>query len=193
MTKAEIRDKMKAARNTLTKEEQQAQSAGIRKKLFTMEAFQNCTQLFTYIAFRSEVETADIISEALLRRMEVYVPRVEDKELNFYKITGTESLSISNFGIREPDQSHQVPYHKIEGYVQNRLILLPGLAFDRSGNRVGYGAGFYDKYLMKYSDDGFIKAALAYDFQVMDHIDAEDYDVRSDILITPKEVIYCSN
>lgn len=192
MIKEEIRVNMKAVRNSLTKEEQQALSTAIRCKLFFLEIFHNCTQLFTYIAFQSEVETAEIISEAYIRKKEVFIPRVEDKELNFYKITGTETLSVSRYGIPEPDKSHQIPYHALAVDKQNRLMLLPGLAFDRRGNRVGYGAGYYDRYLRSHCTDGFIKAALAYEFQVLDSIEADYYDVKADILITPKEVIYCS-
>jgi 5-formyltetrahydrofolate cyclo-ligase len=71
------------------------------------------------------------------------------------------------------------------------LMLLPGLAFDLGGNRIGYGAGYYDRYLSKHQKDHFLKVALAYDFQVYDHLEADEFDIRADLILTPTRLISC--
>ena len=71
-------------------------------------------------------------------------------------------------------------------------MLLPGLAFDPEGNRIGYGAGYYDRYLAKYPKDYFLKIALAYDFQILKQIKGNEHDVKADMIITPNQIIKCS-
>ena len=71
-------------------------------------------------------------------------------------------------------------------------MLLPGLAFDKYGNRIGYGAGYYDRYLGAYSINNWIKIALAYDFQIMDRLNVNEYDIRTDYIVTDKRVISCN-
>lgn len=141
------------------------------------------------------------------KHKEVFVPRVEGKVINFYHITETDSLKRSKFGVPEPDESHLIPYtsrntgasdYDEEDIPYNlgpekavRLMLLPGLAFDLKGNRLGYGAGYYDRYLSEHDSEGFIKVALAYDFQVLESIIAEPYDIRVDYIVTPDRIITC--
>lgn len=75
--------------------------------------------------------------------------------------------------------------------IYDKLMLLPGLAFDLYGNRIGYGAGYYDKYLSSHPEINFYKTALAYDFQVMDSITTEKFDIKADAVLTPTQFILC--
>ncbi len=211
MTKAEIRNKMKAKRNSLTREEQLRQCNAICERLFCLEIWLKSRLLFTYLSFRSEADTWGIVHEALSgpvnQRKKVYVPRVEEKRLEFYEINKTSSLKPSRFGVMEPEKDLRTlyisPHHQAgKGTIEKpgtvmkadqplRLMLMPGLAFDPAGSRIGYGAGYYDRYLTGHSNYGFIKAALAYDFQIMDNIFSEDHDVRMDYIITPTRLLTC--
>ena len=191
MTKGEIRSQNKRKRNQLTEDLVDEYSMKIHEKLYQLEEFVKCNMLFTYISIGTEVDTHKIIRKALQMNKHVYVPRVENKELNFYRIDGIDSLIRSSFGILEPDASIDQKYaSSLSGY-DKRLLLLPGLAFDKAGNRIGYGAGYYDRYLGRYSHNEWVTVALAYDFQLTDDIQADIYDVPADYIITPDEYIIC--
>jgi 5-formyltetrahydrofolate cyclo-ligase len=215
MTKEELRIHMKNKRNSLTPEELLRQNRCIRNRLFESEAYQSCKLLFSYLSFGSEADTWEIVNAALSgkagNKKRVFLPRVEGKQMNFYEVTDLNSLKKSKFGVPEPDDSHQKPYlfyrretnpgaieHGKQAVTpeevpKDMLMLLPGLVFDPSGNRIGYGAGYYDRYLTMNEEAGFRKLALAYDFQVRDSIPAESFDVKVDSIITPERSIDCSN
>ena len=195
MTKSELRQKMKELRSTLTKEEQLRSWEEIQRRLTGMELWSKSTELFTYLSFGSEVDTCRLVKEALSGERNspkaVYVPRVEGKSMNFYQITGASILKPSKFGVPEPDGSNLIPYTATNP--APRLMLVPGLVFDLQGNRIGYGAGYYDKFLTEAGEDHFVKVALAYDFQLVDRIPAEEYDIRMDYIVTPGRLITCNS
>lgn len=189
MTKSEIRRHNKALRKELAKDLMYEYNRKIRERLYSLDVFKECTMLFTYISFGKEVATHDIINQALLMNKKVYVPKVEQNEINFYEIHDLDNLIRSDFGILEPEGNIQ---HKYTGFNDNnKLMLLPGLAFDIAGNRIGYGAGYYDRYLGKFPRNKWVKLALAYDFQLTDRLDAGVYDVPADYIITPDKYIIC--
>lgn len=204
MTKAQIRIQMKKERDLLSSDEKKTLSKEIQNKLYELDAYKNCTSLFTYVSFQSEVDTWAVISQAQEDKKQIYTPRVEGSEMDFYQIHNTNTLIRSNYGVLEPLPCEENRYH---GCIDNitdkstnklihkemKLMLLPGLAFDASGNRIGYGAGYYDRYLAKHSKDYFIKIAVAYDFQIMNHINAEQYDVKADMILTPTKILVCSS
>lgn len=199
MTKEELRIHMKNKRNSLTPQEFLHQNTEIRNRLFASEEYRSCKLLFTYLSFGSEVDTWEIVKTALSGnsgdKKRVFLPRVEGKLMNFYEVTDLNSLKKSKFGVPEPDESHQQPFDLSGKGMEasaERLMLLPGLAFDPAGNRVGYGAGYYDRYLMGKNKDAFCKLALAYDFQMIDQIQAESFDVKVDSIITPQRSINCN-
>ncbi len=202
MTKSEIRRHYKARRNELTSEHMIEYNKRILERLFASDQFTKCTMLFTYISFGKEVGTHEIINKALQMNKRVYVPRVENKEcqasqdtlmsneMNFYEITGFDSLIRSDYGILEPDSDTRDKYVSSMSD-NNKLMLLPGLAFDTKGNRIGYGAGYYDRYLGKFAQDEWNKLALAYDFQIANKLTVGIYDVPADFIVTPDRTIIC--
>jgi 5-formyltetrahydrofolate cyclo-ligase len=212
MTKAETRSYMKNIRNSLSEEEQDAFSNSILKRLRNLEVYKSCRYLFSFVSMQSEVNTRKIIRQALRDEKLVFSPRVEGKTMDFYKIDSLETLITSKFGVLEPVRQENRRYaftrdmklsiasigsggragHNLgSGDLQTKLMLLPGLAFDLSGNRIGYGAGYYDRYLSDHGEEDFIKIALAYDFQVSDRIASEAFDVRADMILTPTRLIRC--
>jgi 5-formyltetrahydrofolate cyclo-ligase len=221
MTKNQIRIRNKQQRNCISVEEQKAFSRDIHERLFSLEVYLNCKSLFSYVSFQSEVDTTNLIHQALSDHKKVYIPRVEKRHMNFYCINNLEDLIRSNYGILEPSIKEETRYSNViliknqlisnvkpeeddiiyhdAGFSENNvmekrtdnLMILPGLAFDVHGNRIGYGAGYYDNYLAKLNENHFIKIALAYDFQVEDEIPSDSSDSKVDLIVTPTRTIIC--
>ncbi|MDD4113327.1 MAG: 5-formyltetrahydrofolate cyclo-ligase, partial [Herbinix sp.] len=105
-------------------------------------------------------------------------------------IQGIDNLIRSNYGILEPDSDTRDKYVSSMSD-NNKLMLLPGLVFDTKGNRIGYGAGYYDRYLGKFAGDEWNKVALAYDFQIANKLTVGIYDVPVDFIVTPDRIIIC--
>ncbi len=195
MKKVEIRRSMKELRSNISADDRKVYDDLILQHLQCKDVYRQCRRLFCYISFGSELSTKEIILQALREDKQVYVPRVEeDHRMEFYRIDSFTSLKPSNFGVLEPLPNEERRYKE---NINNEasfinLMLLPGLAFDPVGNRIGYGAGYYDRYLTRYPDKHFYKIAACYDFQLMEHITAYEYDVRADAIITPTKWILCS-
>lgn len=196
MTKSQIRNIMKEERNKLSVKEQKDLSKAILIKLLNSSAYQYCDYLFSFVSFQKEVNTHEIIRQSLKEGKIVYVPRVELHGMEFYEIINLDNLVPSKFGVPEPVSEGNRPYKGSLRIASHNdfnpyIMLLPGLAFDSTGNRIGYGAGYYDKYLSNYPKEHFYKIALAYDFQVLKEIPADELDIKADMIITPTKVIEC--
>jgi 5-formyltetrahydrofolate cyclo-ligase len=194
MTKAEIRKRIKAQRNSVPELERSTLNDAIRQKMISLKEYIDCDRLFCFVSFGSEVNTHPILLQALQDGKQVYTPRVEeDGRMEFYRIESLERLQPSSFGVPEPlpEEEKRYRYNLEDDNPVRQLMILPGLAFDPEGNRIGYGAGFYDRYLSNYPDNHFCKIALCYDFQVIENIAAQDYDIKADAIITPTRQIQC--
>ena len=194
MTKPQLRKMMKAKRNALHDAVQEKQNKAIYRQLFQMDAYNQYNELFIYVSFQSEIATDLIIKKAIRDRKKVFVPRVEHQEIEFYEIHSFDHLVVGSYGIREPIPTENTRFTQSKNSNQPnlKLMILPGLAFDPYGNRVGYGAGFYDRYLDRFPEGAFLNVALAYDFQVIHRIKEEAHDTKIDMIITPTRMIDCS-
>lgn len=197
MEKRRIRNDMKLLRSSYSKEEMENFSLSIKKNLYSLQEYQNALQILTYLSFGSEIDTWQLIEEHLYGdhhpHKDIYLPKVEGKQINFYPIHNLEHLVSSNYGAKEPDSDKLTPYSVNHKHSQEKkpLMIMPGLAFDRSGNRIGYGGGFYDRYLGFHGQNKFAKVALALDKQIMDKIETHPLDIKVDYIVTPTEVIHC--
>lgn len=192
MTKNKIRSSIKKKRNDLTINLREEYSRLIFDRLYSLDCFLEASKLFIYISFGSEVSTIEIINRALLMGKKVYVPKVEDKDMSFYEIDGFDNLIRSSFGIMEADSQKHPKYIASKASENDKmLMILPGLAFDKSGNRIGYGAGYYDRYLSRPSHKNMVKIALAYDFQIIDDLAVNKYDIPTDYIITERQLLKC--
>jgi len=185
MTKDQIRTDHKKLRNMLSFEDQKFYNGAIRERLFQIPWYRYSDFLFTFVSFQSEVDTREIIRQAFLDHKKVYVPRVEDHGMEFYEIQSLEGMITSKFGVLEPPKREEYRYIKSQ---EPKLMLLPGLAFDYSGDRIGFGAGYYDQYLTAHTDEHFYKIALAYDFQVLKSVPAEQSDVKANAILTQTQL-----
>ena len=146
--------------------------------LQSLPKFQQAEGIYLYIDCKNEVQTGEIMDEALRLGKRVAAPRVEGQEMVFYEIFSRDDLAPGYFGILEPKDG--LP----EAIAEEGLLLMPGVAFDKDCHRIGYGGGFYDRYLQKHS--GFYKVAVAFEFQMFAEVPTEPTDIVPDLLITEK-------
>ena len=156
-------------------------SRPIIDKVVSMPEFIEADAIFTYLEYNQEVITHPIVSKAWEMGKRVAVPRVLNKTMEFYYIDSFEDVIPGFMGILEPIDDRIAEEKKA-------FIVMPGLAYDHDLNRIGYGGRYYDTYFASHKDSDFFKVALAYDFQIIDHINTEPHDVPVDAIITMSNV-----
>lgn len=187
--KKELRKKILAVRDNLSKEAWQEGSRVIFERLITLNEFMAAQKIFIFINFRSEVDTKPIIEYLLKKGKKVIVPYtdVKNKTLKLYYLNNFDELVEGSYGILEPD-----PKKAIEANIEDvDLVIVPGSVFDEKGGRIGYGGGFYDRLLPSIRKE--VKTvAISFDFQVIEEVPMGYYDRRVDIIVTDKRVIKCT-
>ncbi|MBL7056028.1 5-formyltetrahydrofolate cyclo-ligase [Candidatus Woesearchaeota archaeon] len=189
MMKEKIRKEILAKRDSLSEEEKLEKNTKIKNALYSLEEFRKAKSIMFYVSFNNEVDTREIIKELLEKKeKKVIVPYVLEgnKMLQVSKINDFNNLEPGTKGILEPKKEI------VEGFDTESidLVIVPGTAFDRKGNRIGFGYGYYDIFL---EGSNAKKIALAYDVQLVENIETEDHDVPVEVVITDKEVILCNN
>lgn len=185
MDKREIRKNIISKRNSVDIDIRQSWDKEIFESLINNEFYNNAKSIFIFVSYGSEVDTVRIIEHSLKEGKEVYVPKTfkDVKEMKAIKIINLTDMVKDNMGILEP-----VDISKDKIGEAFDLIIMPGVAFDKFGNRIGYGAGYYDKFLSNYKKDTE-KIALAYDIQLLDKIKTEDHDIKVNYILTEKSLI----
>ena len=180
--KQEVRKKYLTIRREMNKREQKA--AAVAAKLFAMPEYTTAKTVAIYYSMASEVCTDHIRHAAIAEGKRVALPRTFGDYMNFYHISEGEKMTRSDFGVWEPLENPE----KLITPQEIDLIIVPGLAFDRDLNRLGFGRGFYDRYLSQ--TDAF-KIGICYDGQIAEEgeIPTDKYDIKMDRIITEKEVI----
>jgi len=177
MDKKALRREIGAKKRALSAAEIESRSAILAEKLFSTVQYRDCKSLYAYLSFNQEVRTNPIIQRAWADGKRVAVPKVVGDEMVFIWIDSFEGLAPQGaFHIMEPIEDGPVAED------ETALILMPGLAFDPQGHRVGYGGGYYDRFLEKEPDH--LLVALCYDFQLYDRLEVEAHDVPVDVVIT---------
>lgn len=175
MDKAALRRTIGEKKRALPAREIEDRSARLADALFATEAYRKARSLYAYIAFNQEVRTRPIIERAWADGKRVAVPKVTGGEMAFLWLDSFDALRPGYFGIEEPAADAPVADDDAA------LVLVPGLAFDRRGHRVGYGGGYYDRWLAAHP--GHPTVALCYDFQIVDAIDCEAHDKPVDLVL----------
>lgn len=193
MTKSEIRKEIIKKRDSLSEEEQRTKSRLIFESLVQMDEYKEAAEVLVYASLGSEVRTDDIILDCLAGGKKVYCPKVTDRkngQMLFVRISSIDELKEGFAGIREPEiiENSEI-FRGIADFNDHHvLVLVPGVAFDYSRNRIGYNGGFYDRFLEKNKEVKTI--ALAYDLQVVDfEIPSEEHDIKPDKMITENALI----
>jgi 5-formyltetrahydrofolate cyclo-ligase len=185
--KNRLREQMRARRRQLDPLRKAAVSQAIVSRLEALPVFQQAQVIHTYVAWRHEVDNHELIRRLLQAGRRVAVPKVEPAthQLRHYFIAGFSELKKGAFDILEPPAEQ----NRLAAPEQFGLVLVPGLAFDRTGNRLGMGEGYYDRFLAQVRAP---KIALAFDFQIVAQIPAEPHDQRVDVIVAENEMIICS-
>lgn len=179
--KKEIRKRMRVLRENMTREDMFSKSSLIFEQLITVPEYKNAEKIFTYVSMNNEVDTIMLMDYSLSMDKRVFVPKVSGRDMLFYEISDISELSPGYCGIYEPDTDGKEPDYSKTGF-----MCMPGVAFDKDYNRIGYGGGFYDRYLS--GENKFYKAALAYEFQFVEHIRTEHVDVKPDMIVTEDNI-----
>lgn len=179
MGKKEIRKKVLDIRNKLPETVRREKSIRIAEAVCKTRCFQEASSILVYCHFRSEAETDCLMEKAWEMGKKVYCPRVEGKEMEFYRIRSRRDLESGSFGIREPGLHCQV-FDEREEHLP--LVILPGAVFDWNRHRIGYGGGFYDRYLAKHPE--LRTAAICFEEQMQEEIPFESFDIRPDLIVT---------
>lgn len=173
---------MRKIRDNLSFQEVSERSEQILQRFWSLPEIQKTPQIFVYLSFRHEPDTFSLIRQALSLKKEILVPKVHGNDMNLCELSSLDSLQTGIFGISEPSSA-------AEGFLKDQgICVIPGLVFDRSGNRLGYGKGYYDRFL---SNRQNLKIALAYSFQVISQIEVKIHDIPVDIILTETETIVC--
>ncbi len=179
MDKQSQRKELMQKRESFDKALSAKASEKICRKLISTDEFKNAKDIYVYASIKNEVRTDGIIKEAFKSGKNIYLPVTKDGEMDFYLYEEGTALEKGEFGVPVPSKG----YRKLP---EGGLIVIPGVGFDLRGYRLGYGKGYYDRFLKKYP--GFIKIAIAYCCQVTEKIYNDEYDQRVDMLITQEDI-----
>lgn len=195
MDKKNLRKQMLSQRNGMPDTECLKKSRHAAKRLFETNSYKQAQNILVYMHYGSELQTADIIRQAFKDHKRVFVPRVEGKNMDFYEIHSMADCEEGFHGIPEPKKDClKLIFDAVNSDSENNgtLMVLPGLAFDPKGHRLGYGGGYYDRYFERFGTD-YTKVAVGYDFQLIDEVPYEAHDIPIDIFISDSRCIMIDN
>ncbi|KFM15026.1 5-formyltetrahydrofolate cyclo-ligase protein [Marine Group I thaumarchaeote SCGC AAA799-O18] len=180
--KAALRKHLLEKRDATSAELRNISSKKIYQKLKRVDSYINSQNIACYFPIGSEVDTNNIMLDILERGKNMLLPKIVDNNLEFYSIPNLEKLEKGRFDIMEPKDSCKKA-EKID------CILVPTVGISKSGDRLGYGSGYYDKFL---SFTDAVKISLTYSKQIVKSIPSESYDIKIDLIITEDEIIKIS-
>lgn len=175
MDKKALRQSIKEKKRAMTQEEILAASRRLTQKFLETPQYQKAKTIYGYLPYNQEVRTWELLQRALDDGKQVAVPKVYGDEMRFIYLKDLQQVEKGYSGIPEPIADEPVADDP------TALVLMPGLAFDPEGHRVGYGGGFYDKFLSAEPDHPTI--ALCYGFQVFPSLETEEFDIPVDVVI----------
>lgn len=188
-TKKEIRKRILSIRDEIPAEDRKMLSRKIKEQMLKSSCYRRAEVILAYVSYRSEVDTIELIGQALSDGKSVFAPKVSGDEMEFWQIDSPDKLLSGYQGILEPTKSVSFPAYRKEHREGNVLMWMPGAVFDLQRHRIGYGKGFYDRYLERLCKDaadsgGLTTVALAYRCQVLEQIPFQPHDYMPDYLLT---------
>lgn len=175
MNKQELRRAIRERKRAMTEEEIVERSNALAEKFYNTPAYQAASTIYGYLPYNQEVRTVPMLQRALDEGKRVAVPKVYGEEMRFIYLDDLTQVSKGYAGIPEPIADAPVAED------QRALVLMPGLAFDPQGHRIGYGGGFYDRFLAQ--EPHHPTLALCYEFQMQAHLDTEEFDIPVDTVL----------
>ena len=186
--KRALRGAILAKRESLSSTQVRAWGEGIQRFVLTLPVYRDAEAVALYSPLGNEVETAEIRRDALETGKRLYYPRIEDERARMVRVRSEAELVPGRYGILEPVGDQALPGHGDAALV----VFVPGVAFDRSGNRLGRGSGWYDRFLGDLAVP-VPRVSLAYEFQLLDGVPVEPGDRPVDVVVTEKRVIACQS
>ena len=175
MDKKTLRKMIREKKRAMTEAQIQQASARLAQMLYASPLYRQATTIYGYLPYNQEVRTIPMLEHALAEGKRVAVPKVYGDEMRFLYIDDLSRVEKGYAGIPEPIDDGPVADDS------TALVLMPGLAFDKNGNRMGYGGGFYDKFLA--AEPNHPTIALCYDFQMLPKLETEEFDIPVDLVL----------
>lgn len=175
MNKQELRRMIREKKRAMTPMEIEEKSLRLGELFTQSELYRSAKTIYGYMPYNQEVRTVPMLEQALRDGKRVAVPKCYGEEMRFIYMDDLSKVEKGYAGIPEPVADEPVADD------ETALVLMPGMAFDPQGHRIGYGGGFYDKFLAK--EPGHPTLALCYDFQVLEHLETEEYDIPVDLVL----------
>lgn len=187
MGKEKQREEMKKWLSGLSKNQYDKKSQKIHQALFSSAEWKKTHIVGVTVSRIPEVDTIPIIEQAWLEKKLVAVPKCHprDKSMDFFLLRGFDELETVYFGLREPDPTRTSPCEKSA----MDLILVPGLVFDKKGYRIGFGGGYYDRFLTDYNGNTI---SLAFEEQVKEELEHETFDISVSKIVTDGTTYDCT-
>ena len=176
MDKKRIRSYIREKKRAMTQEQIEAASARLGMLFVNTEQYRQAKTVYGYLPYNQEVRTVPLLERALKDGKKVAVPKVYGETMRFIYLTDLTAVENGYAGIPVPIADGPVADDP------TALVLMPGLAFDKEGHRVGYGGGFYDKFLAE--EPNHPTVALCYEFQLFDKLDTEAFDIPVDCVLS---------
>ena len=175
MDKTALRRSIAAQKKAMTPEEIESKSAKLTEAFLATEQYRKANTIYGYLPYNQEVRTVPLLERALADGKRVAVPKVYGDEMRFLYIEDMAGVAPGSYNIPEPIADEPVANDS------EALVLMPGLAFDPAGNRMGYGGGFYDRFLQ--DEPNHPTVALCYDFQMLPQLETEEHDIPVDLVL----------
>ncbi len=175
MDKQELRRTIRQRKRAMSEAEIEERSSKLAKLFAASEAYRNAKTIYGYLPYNQEVRTVPMLEQALRDGKRVAVPKVYGDEMKFLYMEDLTQVEKGYAGIPEPIADGPIADD------ETALVLMPGLAFDPQGHRIGYGGGFYDKFLS--AEPNHPTLALCYEFQLLPQLETEDHDIPVDTVI----------
>ncbi len=175
MDKQELRNKIKALKKAMTQQQIEEKSQALGRLFLASDAYKNARTIYGYLPYNQEVRTTAMLQKALEDGKRVAVPKCYGDEMRFIYLDDLSKVEKGYCNIPEPIEDGPIAEDP------TALVLMPGLAFDPQGHRMGYGGGFYDKFLA--AEPGHPTLALCYDFQMLPELETEEFDIPVDCVL----------
>lgn len=175
MDKTTLRKQIREQKRAMSAEQIESASQKLKELFLASDLYHQAKTIYGYLPYNQEVRTVSMLEQALADGKKVAVPKVYGDEMKFIYLTDLSKVEKGYSGIPEPIENEPV------GDDPTALVLMPGLAFDSEGHRIGYGGGFYDKFLA--AEPNHPTLALCYAFQMVEEIPTEAFDVPVDLVL----------
>lgn len=189
--KKSLRQEMLAKRDSLNKGTVKRKSDLVLKRLYALAEFKAAKCVMCYVSFRNEVDTEPLIRKCLAEGKRVVIPKIDHKkkEIIICELKDFDKELVCNhLGIMEPKEEfvREIEREKVD------FVIVPGIAFDSRGHRLGWGGGYYDKFIAALQHKVKL-AALAFEYQIVESIPTEAHDQKVDLIVTESKILALRN